>query len=67
MQPIFNEQIKMWSDLGYPLPIEKNKMSGAIPLALDGRVSHSKKILDKPKNICYNVIKKRGDNSVKRL
>lgn len=35
MQPIFNEQIKMWSDLGYPLPIEKNKMSGAIPLALD--------------------------------
>lgn len=23
MQPIFNEQIKMWSDLGYPLPIEE--------------------------------------------
>lgn len=23
MQPIFNEQIKMWFDLGYPLPIKE--------------------------------------------
>lgn len=27
MQPIFNEQIKMWSDLGYPLPIEEGTYS----------------------------------------
>ena len=25
MQPIFKEQIKMWSDLGYPLPITEGK------------------------------------------
>ncbi len=25
------------------------------------------KTLDKSKNICYNVIKKRGDNGVKKL
>lgn len=25
MQPIFKEQIQMWSDLGYPLPISEGK------------------------------------------
>ena len=25
MQPIFKEMIQMWSDLGYPLPIEEGK------------------------------------------
>lgn len=25
MQPIFKELIQMWSDLGYPLPIEEGK------------------------------------------